>query len=80
MINLDNIIHKELRNFISNNNKLKWDKFYVKEFKSNSGAINYIHYFDSGLKTIVHESFVYNNSINREKDFTILMEKVVYNK
>ncbi len=73
------IKHRELSKFINNNN-IKYDKFYTKEFKSDNGVTYYIHYFNDEMETTIHNSFVYNNSTDRENDFNNIVEKLVYNK
>ena len=74
-----NIKHRELRKFVNSIN-IKYNKFYTKEFKSDNGAIYYIHYFNDEMETTIHNSFVYNNSTDRENDLNKIKEKLVYNK
>lgn len=67
--------HKGTAKFVATNNP-SIDKFYTKEFESNSGTIFYIHYFASSAETTIHESFVYNNLEDRDNDFKIIQEKL----
>ncbi len=69
-----NVKHGELRKFINNTN-IKFNKFYSKEFESASGIVYYIHYFNDEIGTTIHESFIYNNSTDRENDLNKIKEK-----
>ena len=76
---MSNIKHRELMN-CSKNININYNKFYTKEFNSDNGVTYYIHYFNDEMETTIHNSFVYNNSIDRENDFNNIKEKLVYNK
>lgn len=56
--------HRELAKFITGESPAP-KHFYTKE----NGNIYYIHYFDAGGETVVHESFIYSSADTRDKDF-----------
>lgn len=64
---MEQVTHRELAKFIRGESPIA-EKFYTKE----NGDISYIHYFDAGGETVVHESFIYSSADARDKDFKII--------